>query len=158
MTKRKTKQPSFECDTNGSIMVTCALRYALGRHTYVPGAVQDWIVNNWDSLDYKTRFLIIRDTFEHLYEEYTNNQRDNGIKFVLDDYDLKSWETFSINRYLTLDYNQRKEIDFNFTSPKNRYKEWFQNIMIEKLYFKSQKKRLEALQKLSDLDQELGLQ
>ena len=37
----KTKKPNFNCDVNGGIMVTSALRYALGRMTYVPGAVQD---------------------------------------------------------------------------------------------------------------------
>lgn len=59
MSKTKNKKPSFNCDVNGGIMVTAALRYSLGRMTYVPGAVQDWIKNHWDSLDSNTKCLIV---------------------------------------------------------------------------------------------------
>ena len=62
----KMKKNKFNCDVNGGIMVVSALRYALGRHTYVPGAVQDWISLHWDSLDCNTKVVIVRDVFEHI--------------------------------------------------------------------------------------------
>jgi len=60
----------FNCDTNGSIMVVSALRHSLGRHTYVPEAVQDWITDHWDNLDSNTKTVVVRDVFEYLYEDY----------------------------------------------------------------------------------------
>ncbi len=61
MRKLTKKKPSFNCDVNGGIMVTCALRYSLGRMTYVPGTVQDWIRTYWNDLDSNTKCVLIRD-------------------------------------------------------------------------------------------------
>lgn len=102
----RTKQPKFNCDVNGAIIVTCALRYALGRMTYVPGAVQDWIITYWDSLDSKTKFNIVRDVFDHLYHEYKSKEEK-----YFGGYDLKEWEKFAIDRYWVLSYDERKNID-----------------------------------------------
>lgn len=148
------KKKKFDCDVNGSIMVTCALRYALGRYTYVPGSVQDWITLYWGDLDNHTKVVIIRDVFEYLYDNFRTSGK---MAEPFNGYDAKEWEKFAIDRYSTLTYDLRKEVDMLITSNNTKRKEWFDNIMVEKLYFKSQKKRLEALQKLSDLDQELGL-
>lgn len=105
MAKTK-KKPSFNCDINGSIMVTCALRYSLGRMTYVPGAVQDWIKTYWDSLDSNTKFVIVRDVFDYLYHEYKSKEEK-----LFGGYDLKEWEKFAIDRYWVLSYDERKNID-----------------------------------------------
>lgn len=105
MAKTK-KKPSFNCDVNGGIMVTCALRYSLGRMTYVPGAVQDWIKTHWDSLDSNTKFVVVRDVFDHLYHEYESKKEK-----YFDGYDLKEWERFAIDRYWALSYDERKNID-----------------------------------------------
>lgn len=127
MAKTK-KKPSFDCDVNGGIMVTCALRYALGRMTYVPGAVQDWIRNYWDDLDSNTKFNIIKDVFDHLHDEYISK---NDTLFG--GYDLKEWEKFGIDRYWSLDYDGRKTLDQYFANSSVR-KTWYEIIMINKLY------------------------
>jgi hypothetical protein len=127
MTKRKIKQPSFECDTNGSIMVTCALRYALGRMTYVPGAVQDWIKTYWDSLNSNTKFVIVRDIFDHLYHEYKSKQEK-----YFSEYDLKEWEKFAIDRYWVLSYDERKNIDI-YLGSKSGNSKWL-TVWMPKLY------------------------
>jgi hypothetical protein len=109
----KKKQSKFNCDLNGSIMVMSALRYALGRHTYVPGAVQDWISDNWDSLNSNTKVVIVRDVFEHMYDE----NKPSSYRNSMTDYDLSTWEKFGIDKY------------WNLTSDKDRAR-WF----AERLY------------------------
>ena len=99
------KKPQFNCDVNGGIMVTCALRYALGRMTYVPGAVQDWIKTYWKDLDSNTKFVIVRDVFDHLYHEYKSKEEQ-----PFGGYDLTEWERFAIDRYWVLSYDERKSI------------------------------------------------
>ena len=107
MAKTK-KRPQFNCDVNGGIMVVSALRYSLGRMTYVPGAVQDWIKTHWDSLDSNTRFVIVRDVFDYLYDDFRT-----GGKMVapFNGYDIKEWEKFGIDRYWSLSYDERKSVD-----------------------------------------------
>lgn len=106
-------------------MVTAALRYALGRNTYVPGAVQDWISLHWDSLDSNTKVVIVRDVFEHMYDE----NKPSSYRNSMTDYDLSTWEKFAIDKYWKLDYNERKSVDLNLTSDKGRAV-WF----AERLY------------------------
>lgn len=142
------KKPKFECDTNGSIVVTSALRYALGRHTYVPGSVQEWIKVYWQDLDDNTKNVIVRDIFEHLYEEH---KLQNSF-----DFDLKGWENFGIDRYWTLGYDGRKWVDETFYGHK---KDWFDKNLKPLLWNKKEeidKLRLKALEELSALDQKLG--
>ncbi|NDB59482.1 hypothetical protein EB001_13680 [bacterium] len=123
----KTKQNKFNCDLNGSIMVMAALRYALGRHSYVPGAVQDWISLHWDSLDSNTKTVIVRDVFEHMY--YEKRSPYQSASGAIGQYDLSTWEKFGIDKYWKLDYNQRKSVDLDLTSDKDRAR-WF----AERLY------------------------
>lgn len=101
----KNKKQKFNCDVNGGIMVVGALRYALGRHTYVPKATQDWITDNWESLDTKTKCVIVRDVLEHLYEESKKSQSP------ITDIDVKDWQKFAIERYSALNYEERKYVD-----------------------------------------------
>jgi len=119
----KTKTKKFDCDTNGSIMVVAALRYALGRHTYVPGAIQDWITQHWDSLDSNTKIVVLRDVFEHLYDD----SRPSSYRTSMTDYDLSTWEKFGIEHYWKLDYNERKSVDMNFSGDKSVW-------LVEQLY------------------------
>lgn len=127
MPKAKNRKPSFNCDVNGSIMVTCALRYSLGRMTYVPGAVQDWIKTYWDSLDSNTKFVIVRDVFDYLYHEYKSKEEK-----YFGGYDLKEWEKFGIDRYWALSYDERKSIDMDLGSKSGNSK-WL-TVWMPKLY------------------------
>ena len=127
----KTKKPHFNCDVNGSIMVTSALRYSLGRMTYVPGAVQDWIKTYWDHLDSHTKFNVVRDVFQHLHENY-RIRNDAQFLDVVGDYDAKEWEKFAIDRYWALSYDERKNIDMYLGSSSGNTK-WL-TIWMPKLY------------------------
>jgi hypothetical protein len=124
----KTKQNKFDCNTNGSIMVMAALRYALGRNSYVSGAVIDWISLHWDSLDSNTKVVIVRDVFEYLYRDYSF-KNDAQFIDVAGDYDNKEWSRFGIDKYWKLEYTDRKNVDQELNSNKDRAV-WF----AEKLY------------------------
>jgi len=121
----KTKKSKFNCDTNGGIMVVSALRYALGRHTYVPGAVIDWISLHWDSLDSNTKVVIVRDVFDHIYDEKRSPYQ--SASGAIGQYDLSTWEKFGIKHYWKLDYNERKSVDMNFNGDKSVW-------LVEKLH------------------------
>lgn len=136
----KTKTKKFDCDTNGSIMVVGALRYALGRHTYVPGAVQDWIKTYWDDLDSNTKFVVVRDVFEYLFQTFQTvkavvdkpEHYPTNAKNLFDNYDLKEWEKFAIDRYWALSYDERKNIDMDLGRQSGNAK-WL-TVWMPKLY------------------------
>jgi hypothetical protein len=123
----KTRKNKFNCDVNGGIMVVAALRYALGRHTYVPGAIQDWISQHWDNLNSNTKTVIVRDTFEHIYDEKRSPYQ--SASGAIGKYDLYTWEKFGIDKYWKLDYTERKSVDEELNSNQDRAR-WF----IERLY------------------------
>jgi hypothetical protein len=93
----------------------------------VPGAVQDWISLHWDSLDSNTKVVIVRDVFEHIYDE--KRSKYASASGAIGQYDLSTWEKFGVDKYWKLDYNERKSVDLNLTSDKSRAI-WF----VERLY------------------------
>lgn len=129
--RKSFKKPRFNCDVDGGIMVTCALRYALGRMTYVPAAIRDWIRTYWDDLDNNTKFNVVKDVFQHLNENY-RIRNDAQFLDVVSDYDAREWEKFGIDRYWALSYDERKSIDMYLGSQSNNAK-WL-TIWMPKLY------------------------
>ena len=58
-------------DDLGAIAI-CAVRYALGRETYMPGLVQDFVRRHPEIVTDNVRAVMIRDITEHDYiREYT---------------------------------------------------------------------------------------
>jgi len=55
---------TIEKDPNLPTILLCAMRYALGRETYMPGLVQDFIRAHAEALDERTRKVMIRDIRE----------------------------------------------------------------------------------------------
>ena len=51
----------FCYDEDFGCIINSALRYSIGRHTYMPGVVRDFIRKYKDVLDAKTLFVAIRD-------------------------------------------------------------------------------------------------
>jgi hypothetical protein len=68
---------------NGQIVIMGAFRYALGRQTYVVSSVIEWLQENWDILEQKSKFVIMRDTAAELMD---------GM--VGADFDDKRWREF----------------------------------------------------------------
>lgn len=50
-----------DCTFDDSVLYVCAVRYALGRMTYVPGLVQDCVKRNVDAIDTNDIKVIIWD-------------------------------------------------------------------------------------------------
>ena len=74
------KTPIYDDDL-GTIAI-CAVRYALGRETYMPGLVQDFVRRHPEIVDDNVRAVMIRDIEEHDYiREYT---LESGKKMAID--------------------------------------------------------------------------
>lgn len=65
-----------------SLMLICAFRYALGRHTYVTGAAEEWVREFWPKLQAGTRDCIVRDLKRHI--------KDWGVSD--DSCDMRGWK------------------------------------------------------------------
>lgn len=55
---------TMESDSDTGLIVLCAVRYAIGRRTYMPSTVVNWIKRNWAAIAPKDRTLILRDVTE----------------------------------------------------------------------------------------------
>ena len=64
-TKNKTrhKKPKVYDEDMGAIAI-CAVRYAIGRETYMPGLVQDFVKRHPEIVDENVRNVMIRDINE----------------------------------------------------------------------------------------------
>jgi len=51
-------------DRDTGFIILAAMRYAIGRCTYAPSLVCDWIRRHWDKIDDQTRNLLRRDLGE----------------------------------------------------------------------------------------------
>lgn len=81
----KAKQISFSVnDRNLQDVVICALRYALGRRTYITSLVPEFIVENSEIVDERTCIVMLRDL-----GRYVEDRRSGLI--VDDSCDLNSW-------------------------------------------------------------------
>jgi hypothetical protein len=140
----------FNCDLNGGIMVTSALRYALGRHTVVQQSIQQWIIDNWGDLDYNAKFVIIRDLLDFLYKDYLSRNHAQFVDFM-EDHNNKTWKIFAVDRLSNASPYMHIAIKEEMARSANKAK-WYKDIILNDL------KRLESLQELTRLDQELGLQ
>lgn len=77
---------SEEQDPDYAAMIVSALRYALPRHSYMPGVTRAYISRNWDKLR-GMRWCILRDTREHIERcmAYLDSES------VSNSMDLKEW-------------------------------------------------------------------
>ena len=65
----------------GSLMI-CAVRYAIGRETYIPRIVQDFIRKYPKAIDERVKSVILRDIEEN--DRVTEHQLPNGRSYKLD--------------------------------------------------------------------------
>lgn len=76
-------------DSHYYTVLICAVRYCLGRRTYMPGLVTSWIMGNAPELPAETALIMLRDI---------NDQRRMGERIgkeaLGDPCDVKTWEKF----------------------------------------------------------------
>ena len=69
-------------DPDTATIMLCAMRYALGRETYMPEIVQRYIRNHRKELDLKTVTVMIRDIREA--DKITTHKLPNGTEYKID--------------------------------------------------------------------------
>jgi len=72
----------------GVLMITAAVRYCIGRRTYIVGECADWILKNWDDWPADVKSIIRRD-LENEFERAAQNPDWNPLG---DDCDRREWE------------------------------------------------------------------
>ena len=60
-------------DCNQDILLFCAFRYALGRQTYVVGAISDIIKANWDHMPQSRRDMFRKEIEEAIEKGYAGS-------------------------------------------------------------------------------------
>lgn len=76
------KKTSARDDAEIGAIVICAVRYALGRESYMPGLVQDFIMRHPEILTENDRQVIIRDIEEA--DEIRTYTMENGQTLTVD--------------------------------------------------------------------------
>ena len=78
-------------DSHYCSVLICAVRYCLGRRTYMPDVVTSWIMSNVPDLPAETARIMIRDIQDqrHMGERIGRNA-------LGDDCDVKTWERFEV--------------------------------------------------------------
>ena len=72
--------------------VICAVRYCLGRHTYMPGLITDWIMATFRGRMPKgDAEIILRDIRE--YKEHCKHITNTGFGF---EEDMRTWNNFEL--------------------------------------------------------------
>lgn len=71
-----------DCDTG--MIAICALRHCVGRHTYIPSLVTDWIKRHWQSFSENDKSVMLKDL-----QQYIDSGRSLG-----DDCDARLWLAF----------------------------------------------------------------
>lgn len=99
-----------DCDKNFGIICLCAMRYALGRQTYMPGIVQDYIRAHIGEIGTGTVEIMIRDIDEA--DRITEHRMPDGHILTLDGLgdtkiDRPGWERF--RAFLKVKLKERKE-------------------------------------------------
>ena len=70
--------PRVQCDAE-QLMVTAAVRYCLGRQTYIVGSCADWLIEQWPAINERTRSVIKRDVEEAIKDD--DEARATGSKY-----------------------------------------------------------------------------
>ncbi len=81
------------------IMILAAVRYCLGRQSYIVGICQDWLTINWKEVEDSNKQLIIRDIIEALMNDAAGSK-----------YDYKSWQIFAYKHYEKLSISRQDSI------------------------------------------------
>jgi len=82
---------------NDQLMAMAAMRYCLGRRSYIVGACLEWLRDVWDQLQPNTQQVMVRDIVEMLITTTANTPLDC---------DERGWEAFAEWAYPQLSEDQ----------------------------------------------------
>ena len=85
--KRITVEQEINILSEFNTICVCAVRYAVGRKTYMPRLVMDYCLDNLALLKTETLYAIVKDVNDY-YERFEPDQKD--------DFDYKEWIAFKV--------------------------------------------------------------
>lgn len=74
------------------LMATAAVRYCLGRRTYIVRECADWIIRHWENFESRTRTQIQRDVEEAIANDRIDRRNNVQPPHLGDDCDRADWE------------------------------------------------------------------
>lgn len=74
------------------LMVVAAVRYCLGRQTYIVGACASWLIDIWPLLSDKDRFVLRRDIEAEFERDDAARARGEKYRALGADCDRQDWE------------------------------------------------------------------
>ena len=76
----------------GDIMVIAAMRYCLGRSTYIVSDCCEWLIAHWNTFEQGTRDTIQRDIERAFRQDNDDRTHNSTIKALGHDSDREEWE------------------------------------------------------------------
>jgi hypothetical protein len=76
----------------GELMVIAAVRYCMGRTSYIVGDCADWLIEQWPNFSEKTRAIIMRDVEEEFARDDRARADMSDYKPLGMDMDRAEWE------------------------------------------------------------------
>ena len=74
------------------LMIVAAVRYCLGRRTYIVGACAEWMLRNWSKWPENVRQVLQRDIEEEFVRDDDARKHNERYKPLGDDCDRADWE------------------------------------------------------------------
>ena len=74
------------------LMATAAVRYCLGRSSYIVGDCVDWLVANWQAFSPNCRAIVVRDLQEAMRRDDEARERGDQYLPLGMDMDRREWE------------------------------------------------------------------
>ena len=74
------------------LMATAAVRYCLGRSSYIVGDCVDWLLANWERFEPGCRLVILRDISEAIQRDDEARERGDQYLPLGMDMDRREWE------------------------------------------------------------------
>ena len=75
----------------GDLMIVAAVRYCLGRMTYIVSDCADWLIHIWPTIDPKTQGIIRRDIEEAFARDDEYRESGQEYKALGHDCDRAQW-------------------------------------------------------------------
>ena len=69
-------------DKDAGTIAICAVRYALGRETYMPGLVQDFVMRHPEIVDKRVKSVMLEDI--RIADRFVKYGRSDGSEMVVD--------------------------------------------------------------------------
>lgn len=79
---------SITLTTADEHLIVSAVRYARGSATYIVGMTVRWVIEHWEELTPKTRFVLSRDVAHEVYLRRVEGKKQNALARV----DQPEWE------------------------------------------------------------------